>query len=73
MKGRINARHLLFILIIAGNGEDILSDGTDEGKGGVEYQGGIQRTLYILIGVRQGDRTDGSGETSTHACYAEGY
>ena len=52
MHRRINPLHLLLTLKIIRNRENILPDRTDQRKRCIEHQRCIQRTLYILIGIR---------------------
>ena len=70
--GGVDGLHLLFILIIVGHGEDGLADGAVEGEGGVEHEGGLYGTVYILVGIGDGDGAHGSGEATTDACHHEG-
>ena len=71
MHRRINPLHLLLTLKIIRNREDILTDRTDQRKRRIEHQRCIQRTLYILIGIRQRDGAHGRGKTASHSCNGE--
>ena len=63
----IDALHLVLILIIFGHGEDGLADGPIEREGGVEHQSRLNGTIHILVGIRDGDGTDGCGEAAADA------
>ena len=58
---------------VAGHGKDILTDGTNERKRGVQHQGSVSRTLYILVGIRNGDRTHSRSKATTHASHTQGH
>ena len=47
--------------------EGFLTDGTDEGKGGVKHDSGLGGTVDVLVGVAEGDGTDSFGKASTHS------
>lgn len=72
MDRRIDGIELLLRIVIR-HYEYWLVDGTDDGERSIQYDGSLLRTVYILIGIADGDRANCRGETSTHTCYAERY
>lgn len=70
MDRRIDGIELLLRIVIRYY-EYWLVDGTDDGERSIQYDGSLLRTVYILIGIADGDRANCRGETSTHTCYAE--
>ena len=70
MDRRIDGIELLLRIVIRYY-EDWLVDGTDDGERSIQYDGSLLRTVYILIGIADGDRANCRGETTTHTCYAE--
>ena len=70
MDRRIDGIQLLLCIVIRYY-EDRLVDGTDDGERSIQHDGSLLRTVYILIGIADGDRTNCRGETSTHTCYTE--
>lgn len=70
MDRRIDGIQLLLRIVIRYY-EDWLIDSADDGERSIQHDGSLLRTLHILIGIADGDRTNCRGETSTHTCYAE--
>ena len=68
----INGRHLLLILIVIGHHKDRFADGAIEREGRIQHQGSLDRTVYILIGIGDGDRSYSGGKASSDTCHHEG-
>ena len=72
MDGSIYRRQCFFVTKIIGHHEDILANGAVDREGGVEHQGRFDGTVHILVGIRDGDGSDGRGETASDTCHHEG-
>ena len=69
MDRTIDSFQLLFVGKIVGYDEDILANGTIEREGGIQHQGGLNRTVGILVGIGGGDGTYSGSKATTNACH----
>ena len=72
MHWAIDGLHLLFILIVIRYHEDCLTNGAIEREGSIQYEGCLDRTVYVLIGIGDGDGSYSSGKASSDTCHHEG-
>ena len=63
--------HLCFALKILRNDKHGLADGSIKGEGRVEHQGGLDRTIDILVGIADGDGAHSRNKAATDACHHE--
>ena len=52
-------------------GEGGLAHGAQQGEGSVEHDGCLVGTVDILVGVADGDGTDGRGGTAAHTYHRQ--
>ena len=69
MDGGINLCHLLLAAEILGHHECCRANGAIDGERCVEHQCSIDRTVHILVGIRDGDGTYSLAESTTDACH----
>jgi len=70
MDRREDAFHLLLWHVVGGDKRSLV-EGADDGKRGVEDNARFACLVDVLVGVADSDGTCGSGEATTHSCYAE--
>ena len=64
--------HLCLTRKVFGYLKDIRVESADEGEGCIEHDASLRRTVAVVVGIGDGDRSDITRPTSTHACDTEG-